>query len=722
MCRKSILIATIFVILLLAFSPVVAISQDLSESTTLKHQVVFSKSDRFAAWPANNGVWIWQGKEILVGFTHGRYKVKRSHDIERPQFDVLGRSTDGGRTWKIEDPENFSGDDLEPKPSPGGINFTHPDFAMRVGGDSFFISYDRGKNWHGPYLFGDFGLPKSALKQITSRTDYIVNGPQDCFIFTAARKPGQFGTDKAFCMRTTDGGKTFKFVSWIVPPDDPYRAVMPSTVRITDNRLVTAIRRRAYPPDVCWVDAYISNDNAKSWKHLSTVGVTGNWNGNPPALTRLKDGRLCCVYGNRTERKMYAAVSNDEGATWSDPIILRDDFRVDTEQDLGYPRLVERADGKLVAMYYWATEERPQQHIAATIMDLTKSVVPVQSAKNVIVHGGSEIFCAWPANNGLWSWGDELLVGFSRRKFAEKKGHNYADRQSGASVLGRSLDGGETWTLEDPDNFVDDDGQTTGPPGNINYAHPDFAMRIKKEPEQFWYSYDRGHTWKGPHNFGELMNHPELAGREFTARTDYIVNGADDCLVFLSATPGASGRDVTFTARTTNGGKTFDFVSWIVPPADSHRGVMPTTARCSSTKLVTAIRRRTGGGSPCWIDTYVSNDNAGSWSFLSKVGDAGTWNGNPPALVRMKDGRICCVYGNRSREQMIARSSSDEGSTWGPEIILRDDFQVDSFDDRDFGYPRIVQRPDGRLVAIYYWATKERPQHHIAATIWKQDQ
>jgi hypothetical protein len=257
MCRKSMLVATVVGLSLLA------VGSSLAKSSALEHVVVFGESDKFAAWPANNGVWSW-GNEILVGLSYGTYKVKDGHDIERPQFNVLSRSTDGGRTWKTEDPDNFAGDDVEPKPSPGGINFAHPDFAMRVGDDKFFISYDRGKNWQGPYLFGDFGLPRSELTDITSRTDYIVNGPQDCFIFTSARKPDKFGTDRAFCMRTTDGGKTFKFVSWIVPPDDPHRAVMPSTVRITEKKLVTAIRRRAYPKDEAWVDAYISNDNGQS--------------------------------------------------------------------------------------------------------------------------------------------------------------------------------------------------------------------------------------------------------------------------------------------------------------------------------------------------------------------------------------------------------------------------------------------------------------------------
>lgn len=352
------------------------------------------------------------------------------------------------------------------------------------------------------------------------------------------------------------------------------------------------------------------------------------------------------------------------------------------------------------------------------------NAVPVKAAKNVIVDGGNKVFCAWPANNGLWSWGNEILVGYSKREFEEKKGHNYAGKEGGAALLARSMDGGETWKVEDPENFVGDGDETTVTPGGINFAHPAFAMRIKKEPEQFWYSYDKGHTWKGPHNFGELMNDPKLAGKKFTARTDYIVNGPDDCFVFLSATPGKSGRDFTFTARTKNAGKTFDFVSWIVSPTDPHRGVMPTTVRCSDKKLVTAIRRRQGkdtGGNNCWVDCYASNDNAASWKFLSKVGDAGLWNGNPPALARMKDERLCCVYGNRSKNQMLARFSDNEGAVWGPEIILRDDFQVDKFGDNDFGYPRLVQRPDGKLVAIYYWATKNRPQQHIAATIWKQN-
>ena len=40
----------------------------------------------------------------------------------------------------------------------------------------------------------------------------------------------------------------------------------------------------------------------------------------------------------------------------------------------------------------------------------------------------------------------------------------------------------------------------------------------------------------------------------------------------------------------------------------------------------------------------------------------------------------------------------------------------------DLGYPRMVVRPDGRVVTIYYYTTKEVPAQHIGVTIWNPDQ
>jgi hypothetical protein len=246
----------------------------------------------------------------------------------------------------------------------------------------FFFSEDRGKSWRGPYHLGDLAdLEQFEGRELTPRTDYIVGGPNDCLVFLSARNPKIWGSDRVFCVRTRDAGKTFQFVSWVVPLSDPFRAVMPSTVRCSARRLVSAIRRREIDTENCWVDTYVSDDDGQNWFFLSKVGVTGRHNGNPPALLRLQDGRLCCVYGNRTKRRIMARLSDDEGASWSEEMTLRDDYRsLENDADLGYPRLVQRKDGRLVVIYYWATREHPHQYIAATIWDPGgKGPFPVRS-------------------------------------------------------------------------------------------------------------------------------------------------------------------------------------------------------------------------------------------------------------------------------------------------------------------------------------------------------
>lgn len=357
--------------------------------------------------------------------------------------------------------------------------------------------------------------------------------------------------------------------------------------------------------------------------------------------------------------------------------------------------------------------------------------------EHFIVASKPGMFYGWPANNGVWTWdsGQEILVGFSQGKFDERSGHNTFGQSEPAegidSLLARSRDGGRTWTVEDPANFVGDGGKPTPSPGGIGFTQPGFALRAEGVgyhgsddlQGSFFYSTDRGHVWQGPFQFTGLMEDANLKDMDCTTRTAYLVTGRDSCLVFMSARhkQNGSGRDKTFVAETTDGGKTFHFVSWIVPLADPHRAVMPAVARLKDGTIVAALRRRIPGDDkkPCWVDCYGSKDNGRTWTFLSRVGETGTGNGNPPALVALQDGRLACAYGDRSRVKLFARLSADGGKSWAGEIVLRDDFQPDKFGDKDFGYPRLVQNYKGELVALYYWATKELPQQQIAATVWK---
>jgi len=341
---------------------------------SMKHVDVYKEPGRFGGWPAGYSAnqWIW-GNEIMVAFRRGYYKPNpTSHNIDgsKPSQRAQARSLDGGETWTLEETVKASDKTDWPDPTNGGINFTHPDFAMQVGG-SFSISYDRGRTWKGRYQFTGIDLG------MTSRHDYMVEGPKECLFFLSAGQPDVNGSnhnDRAFMARTTDGGQTFKFVSWLTDQKSiRTRSVMPSVVRTSPSRLVAATRRKLKNyltmKNSNWIEASISNDNGASWQYLSKVVDTdrGEENGSPPAMVRLRDGRLVVAYGYRSwPLGIRARISDDDGKTWSDEIVLRDDGRI---WDLGYPRMMQRPDGKLVTIYYFNTSAHPAPHIVATIWD-----------------------------------------------------------------------------------------------------------------------------------------------------------------------------------------------------------------------------------------------------------------------------------------------------------------------------------------------------------------
>lgn len=342
--------------------------------------------------------------------------------------------------------------------------------------------------------------------------------------------------------------------------------------------------------------------------------------------------------------------------------------------------------------------------------------------KHVIVNYEPGRFAAWPANNGLWNWGDEILVGFLRAYYKENKYHHSIDRTKPAKfVLARSQDGGQTWAMEDPENFVGDGEDLIHLKNKINFSHPDLAMRFTKKG--FFTSYTRGKSWQGPFKF------PTFPVGEISTRTDYLVDGPNECLFFLSAKDKkvkATLQDRSFCAQTSDGGKSFKFLSWMAE-TDTIRSVMSSTVRMSPNHLITAMRRRYDPPlekkkmlPKNYITVHESLDNGKTWSFIDKIAetDRGIRNGNPPSLVKLKDGRICVTYGYRNIPYSIrAKISSDNGKTWSKEILLRDDARK-----FDIGYTQSVVRADGKIVTVYYYTTEVLKEMHIAATIWDADE
>lgn len=373
--------------------------------------------------------------------------------------------------------------------------------------------------------------------------------------------------------------------------------------------------------------------------------------------------------------------------------------------------------------------------IFATLMTLTmmgslpgEPILAVQDVKHVKVYYEAGRFGGWPANHGMWNWGDEILVGYSRGYYKDLGAtRHHIDRDKPEEYwLARSLDGGMTWTQEHPaeKGFLIPRGKSlhgTETPGQalppirdlkkpMNFTHPDFVLAFRMQnihagTSRFEYSYDRGKTWKGPYRL------PNFGTKGTAARTDYIVNSKRDALIFITVGKknGREGRPLC--ARTIDGGVTWKRISWIGPEPDGF-AIMPSTIRLSDTELLTTLRRREGTFR--WISAWRSLDNGRTWiqenNPIEYLGE-----GNPPMLNKLRDGRLCLTYGFRAYPYSVrARLSMDNGKTWGPEILLREDGT-----DRDIGYVRSIQRHDGKMVTTYYISDERTgPERYIGATIW----
>ncbi len=354
------------------------------------------------------------------------------------------------------------------------------------------------------------------------------------------------------------------------------------------------------------------------------------------------------------------------------------------------------------------------------------SAEPAGNPRHVVVYREPGRFAGWPANHGIWIWGDEILVGFSRGYYKDHGESHHIDREKPEEfVLARSKDGGETWAMElpqPPGALVGTRGMRHGlvPPGipeehptdlttPMDFSAPGFALTLRMESpdagvSRFYYSTDRGHAWRGPYRF------PLLGQKGVMARTDYLATGSSDCLVGLTAEKSGGKEGRPFCARTSDGGLTWSFLSYIGPEPGGY-AIMPSTRRLSPTELITTIRVLDPPRSA--IDAYASLDDGRSWSRISTPEpDAG--EGNPPSLSRLLDGRLCLIYGERKAPfSILARLSSDHGRTWTGPIVLRDDAGG-----RDIGYVRSVVRPDGKVVAVYYYHDRSGPTRYLAGTIW----
>ncbi|MEZ4734376.1 MAG: hypothetical protein R3E79_45370 [Caldilineaceae bacterium] len=101
--------------------------------------------------------------------------------------------------------------------------------------------------------------------------------------------------------RTVDGGQSFQLHGLVGPEPWPAK-IMPASLRISDQRILVAVRE-GWCHGVCRsppLDRSLCLRRQR--RHLALfnrpVADTGKGS-NPPTLTRLHDGRICMTYGYR---------------------------------------------------------------------------------------------------------------------------------------------------------------------------------------------------------------------------------------------------------------------------------------------------------------------------------------------------------------------------------------------------------------------------------------
>jgi len=354
------------------------------------------------------------------------------------------------------------------------------------------------------------------------------------------------------------------------------------------------------------------------------------------------------------------------------------------------------------------------------------------------------MFAGWPANHGVWQWGNEILVGFVLGRYKDTDLFHAFDFGLSRSIkFARSLDGGETWTIEDGYNaglktrcynHTTEGIIPTKCPGNVDFTSPGFAaifgrLDNSSGPSHFHLSTDKGKSWQGSYEL------PNMGTPGIAARTNYIVEGPQTLTAFFTCAKENEHEGQVLCARTMDGGANWERVGWVAKVDGRGFAIMPSAVKVED-GYVCAIRKewkeRSGKISEFGLKTHERHSSIG----IARSSDGRMWKweldlgygirpSSPPWLVTLPSGQLACVYTVRQSPYRIRVSLLDlvksKVIAVPLQLSLRSQHTIcDDGVSHDIGYTVACVRPDGKLVVVYYWHDSDiRPERYIRATIWE---
>ena len=245
---------------------------------------------------------------------------------------------------------------------------------------------------------------------------------------------------------------------------------------------------------------------------------------------------------------------------------------------------------------------------------------PAQDALPDLVHGEVQFetgrYGGWPANGGIWNWGDEIVTVFTLGYYrADTRGMHPIDRElPRGKMQARSTDGGVTWSLETP-TFVTADGgdkPVSTLEAAMDFSHPDFALMFITD--KFVYSTDRCKTWQGPFELPKFSARACSPART-TSSTDRRISWPSWPRRRTTRTRAGSRP----SARATVGSPGRSKAWWDQPKKDEY-SIMPSTVRLKDDALFSWIRHcrvLDDGSEVRFVDAWRSPDDGQTWEHLA---------------------------------------------------------------------------------------------------------
>jgi len=293
------------------------------------------------------------GKEVLCyskdnGETYGPLQIAHSDMIDNRDTGVVAMGGQKfGITWFSTDTRIYIGNHFhlsDPEEQQEGLDYMATwtdDTAQTLAGSWLKITEDGGKTW-----------TRAIRCPVSAPHGYMVNKDGTLGYLGKGFDETMQGTGGNVRYAVSDDGG----FTWSIRGEVPISAETigqyhePHYLELSDGTLLGVIRyhipkEEGGNMDVCLTK---STDGGKTWTEPIRMNVAGS----PPHLMQHSSGAIVMVYGYRHPGYgQRAVVSYDNGETWSDEIIIRDDGQTG---DLGYPCSIELDDGSIYTVYYQA--------------------------------------------------------------------------------------------------------------------------------------------------------------------------------------------------------------------------------------------------------------------------------------------------------------------------------------------------------------------------------